>query len=62
MELYVTLMAQPHNKMQIPNLYPTKQLDKTGRGKHNSTEGKAIPLHARTGPLASPRCLGSQNL
>jgi hypothetical protein len=39
--------------MQIPILYPTKQLDPTGRGQYNSTEGKAIPLHDRTSPLVS---------
>jgi hypothetical protein len=48
-----TLMAQPQNKMQIPTIYPTKQLDQTGRGQHTSTEVKAIQLHARTGPLVS---------
>jgi len=42
-----TFMAQPQNKMQIPTIYPTKQLDQTGRGQHTSTEVKATQLHAR---------------
>jgi len=42
-----TFMAQPQNKMQIPTIYPTKQLDQTGRGQHTSTEVKANQLHAR---------------
>jgi len=46
-------MAQPHDKMQIPIIYPTKQFDQTGRGQITSTDGKAIPLHARKGPLFS---------
>jgi hypothetical protein len=46
-------MAQPHDKMQIPIIYLTKQLDQTGRGQITSTDGKAIPLHARRGPLVS---------
>ena len=39
--------------MQIPIIYLTKQLDQTGRGQLNSTDGKAIPLQARTGRLVS---------
>jgi hypothetical protein len=46
-------MAQLHDKMQIPIIYLTKQLDQTGRGQLTSTDGKAIPLHARTGRLVS---------
>jgi hypothetical protein len=46
-------IAEPHNKIQIPTIYPTKQLDQTGQGQHTSTEIKAIPLHAWRGPLFS---------
>jgi len=46
-------MAQLQNKMQIPSIYPTKQLDQRSRGQHISPKVKAIQLHARTDPLVS---------
>ena len=47
------LMAQPHDKIQIPIIYPTKQLDQTDRGQLTSTESTAFPLHTRAGHLVS---------